>query len=92
MSLPVSRSEKAVRRISSSVRLLSTVTCLATLPMKRVNVAGSATTSALRPFGTIALITLRWFSARSRSPSGSALRSRTNHRASSPSIVILPLG
>ena len=92
MSLPFSRSEKAVRRISSSVRLLSTVRCLATLPMNRVKVAGSAITSALSPLRTISLITLRWFSARSRSPRGSALRSRTNHRARSPSISILPLG
>ena len=92
MSLPVSRSDKAVRLISASLRSLSTVRCFATLPTKLMNVTGSEITFALRPFCTIALITVRWFSARSRSPPGSDLRSRTNHSASSPAIVIFPLG
>ena len=68
------------------------MTCSATPEMKPVNAVGLATISGLRPLATIALMTIRWFSARSRSPFGRLLRSRTNQSASSPAMVISPLG
>ena len=70
MPFAVRRSDSAVLRMSASVRVWSTVTLSARFPTKAVKRAGSEIMPALSPLAMMALITLRGFSARSRSPFG----------------------